>query len=113
MYQPHITNPCNEPQTSGLHRDRVLGIGQSTKQFFQQEAQRAKGFESYFTIGIRGVGDSGISGSDPKAILRDVIDNQRTILKASQGSVTDIKRRTYLSSKFAVLLNLNRGLGVV
>lgn len=43
---------------------------------------------------MRGAGDSGISRSDPKAILRDVIDSQRLILETTQGNISDIKRRT-------------------
>lgn len=61
--------------------------------FFQQGAQRAKGFESYFTMGMRGAGDSGISGSNPIATLTDIISSQREILKATQGNGTEVKRR--------------------
>jgi hypothetical protein len=37
-------------------------------QFFREGAERAKGYDSYFTVGMRGDGDSPISGTDPKAL---------------------------------------------
>ncbi|KAH0604250.1 uncharacterized protein H6S33_006627 [Morchella sextelata] len=58
--------------------------------FFRVGAERARGFESYFTMGMRGAGDSGISGADPLAILEEVITTQRDILK--ENGEEDVKQ---------------------
>jgi hypothetical protein len=64
--------------------------------FFRVGAERARGFESYFTMGMRGAGDSGISGADPLAILEEVITTQRDILK--ENGEEDVKRMCSLGS---------------
>jgi hypothetical protein len=53
--------------------------------YFEKGAHRAKPFESYFTMGMRGEGDGEISGEDPVKILTDVIANQRAIIKKEYG----------------------------
>lgn len=91
-HQP-IQRATNEWLTSGQGSWDWSSNKARIYDFFQKGVSRAEGLESYFTIGMRGAGDSGISGSDPKAILRDVIDSQRLILETTQGNVSDIKRR--------------------
>ncbi|KAL1745251.1 hypothetical protein HDZ31DRAFT_36852 [Schizophyllum fasciatum] len=60
--------------------------------FFKEGAARAKGYESYFTLGMRGDQDGPLSGDDPMAILREVIDTQRSIIKDTYGNETAVKQ---------------------
>lgn len=60
--------------------------------FMVDGAQRAKGRESYVTIGMRGASDSGLSGSDPMAILRDVIATQRSIIQDVYGDAAGVNQ---------------------
>ncbi|KAF7554078.1 hypothetical protein G7Z17_g3184 [Cylindrodendrum hubeiense] len=55
-------------------------------EFFHEGAERAKGYESYFTIGLRGEYDRKIKGSDPAATISDVIQSQRNIISNVYGS---------------------------
>ncbi|KAH7127946.1 hypothetical protein B0J13DRAFT_142632 [Dactylonectria estremocensis] len=55
-------------------------------EFFHEGAQRAKNCESYFTIGMRGEYDRAIKGSDPAAIISDVISAQRNVIGDVYGS---------------------------
>ncbi|OLN89758.1 hypothetical protein CCHL11_09481 [Colletotrichum chlorophyti] len=53
--------------------------------FFDQGVKRAKGRESYFTLGMRGEYDKGMKTDDPTAVVRDVIRTQRSIIKDVHG----------------------------
>ncbi|RSL98491.1 hypothetical protein CDV31_012558 [Fusarium ambrosium] len=55
-------------------------------QFFEHGAQRAKGYESYFTIGMRGEYDRRIKASDPAAAISDAIKTQREVISQVYGS---------------------------
>ncbi|GJN82072.1 hypothetical protein PLIIFM63780_005609 [Purpureocillium lilacinum] len=54
-------------------------------QYFEEGAERARPYESYFTLGMRGEGDNPINGSDPPRILREVLATQRDIIKKNYG----------------------------
>ncbi|KAM5350748.1 hypothetical protein ACJ41O_007253 [Fusarium nematophilum] len=53
--------------------------------FFYEGARRAKGCESYFTIGMRGEYDRRIKASDPAAAISDAIKTQRRIISDVYG----------------------------
>ncbi|KAL1700994.1 hypothetical protein EV121DRAFT_212998 [Schizophyllum commune] len=65
---------------------------ENVTQFFEAGAVRAKGYESYFTLGMRGDQDAPLSGDDPMAILREVIGTQRSIIKDTYGNETAVKQ---------------------
>ncbi|KAF4874324.1 hypothetical protein CGCSCA1_v006434 [Colletotrichum siamense] len=54
-------------------------------EFFEEGVKRAKGIESYFTIGMRGEYDKGMKTDDPAAVVRDVIKTQRAVIKEVHG----------------------------
>ncbi|KAJ5080953.1 hypothetical protein N7456_013663 [Penicillium angulare] len=54
-------------------------------EFFRTGVQRAKGLESYFTMGIRGEYDRGMATDDPGAVIRDVLLQQRALFKEVHG----------------------------
>ncbi|KAJ5693449.1 hypothetical protein N7462_002872 [Penicillium macrosclerotiorum] len=60
------------------HRDEIV-------QFFREGVERAQGFESYFTIGMRGEYDKQMATDDPGAVLRDVLQQQRKLFKEVHG----------------------------
>ncbi|PHH88431.1 hypothetical protein CDD83_7543 [Cordyceps sp. RAO-2017] len=53
--------------------------------YFEEGAQRAKPYQSYVTLGMRGEGDAPVNGSDPQKILREVLATQRDIIKKTYG----------------------------
>lgn len=60
--------------------------------FFEEGARRAIGCESYFTLGMRGEYDKKMKGSDPAAVVREVIQTQRRILADTYGSADAVPR---------------------
>ncbi|KKP06738.1 hypothetical protein THAR02_01123 [Trichoderma harzianum] len=54
-------------------------------QYFEEGAERAVPYESYFTMGMRGEGDVPMTGGDPVKILTEVLDVQRNIIKKNYG----------------------------
>lgn len=66
------------------------------RKFFEGGVERAKGFESYFTLGIRGDGDREMEVDDPVAVLEDVISSQREIIKEKCGDPATIRRKVHL-----------------
>lgn len=60
------------------HREEIID-------FFRKGVIRAKGLESYFTIGIRGEYDKGMVTNDPGAVVRDVLEQQRRLFKEVHG----------------------------
>ncbi|KAF9872036.1 hypothetical protein CkaCkLH20_10373 [Colletotrichum karsti] len=54
-------------------------------EFFEEGVKRAKGLESYFTLGMRGEYDKGMKTDDPAAVVRDVIKTQRALIKEVHG----------------------------
>ncbi|KAF8999865.1 hypothetical protein BDQ17DRAFT_1427597 [Cyathus striatus] len=61
-------------------------------QFWLEGAQRAKPFESVYTIGMRGFGDLPLSETTNIALLEDVIGNQTQILEDVYGNDTDVSK---------------------
>jgi len=60
------------------HREEIL-------EFFRKGVQRAKGLESYFTLGIRGEYDNQMATDDPGKVVRDVLQQQRALFKEVHG----------------------------
>ncbi|KAH6885221.1 hypothetical protein B0T10DRAFT_91235 [Thelonectria olida] len=53
--------------------------------FFEHGASRAQGYESYFTLGMRGEYDKKMVCEDPAAVVQDVIDAQRSVIQKVYG----------------------------
>ncbi|GAB1198740.1 hypothetical protein APSETT444_008069 [Aspergillus pseudonomiae] len=53
--------------------------------YFQEGAERARKYESYLTMGMRGHGDKAMDAEDPPAVLKDVLSTQRSIIKNTYG----------------------------
>ncbi|KAE8360318.1 hypothetical protein BDV27DRAFT_167927 [Aspergillus caelatus] len=53
--------------------------------YFQEGAERARKYESYITMGMRGHGDKAMDAEDPPAVLEDVLATQRSIIKKAYG----------------------------
>ncbi|KAK9852257.1 hypothetical protein MYU51_008663 [Penicillium brevicompactum] len=60
------------------HREEIID-------FFLKGVERAKGLESYFTLGIRGEYDKQMATDDPGKVVRDVLQQQRALFKAVYG----------------------------
>lgn len=61
--------------------------------FFRAGAERAKGFESCFTLGMRGEYDKKMAGDDPAFVVGDVIKAQRGLLKETYGRADAVPRK--------------------
>lgn len=73
--------------------------------FFEDGAERAKGYESYFTLGMRGEYDKKMEGEDPAAVVQDVLDAQRKVFKSVYGESDSVPRE---SKQTLVFLFANR-----
>jgi hypothetical protein len=73
------------------------------RDYFQRGIERAKNYESYVTLGIRGDGDREMTADDPLAVLKDVIANQREIIKDVHGDEQSVRRRSISYNKMAYL----------
>ncbi|KAJ6030988.1 hypothetical protein N7540_001720 [Penicillium herquei] len=77
-----FSEPYNEPDGSwSWYKNK-----EKITQFFKEGAERAKPYESYITLGMRGQGDRKIEAADATEVLQDVIQTQRSIIKNSHGS---------------------------
>lgn len=65
---------------------------QKVTEFFDEGVRRAKGYESYFTLGMRGEYDRKMPGEDPVTIVRDVIKTQRDVVKEVHGREDAVPR---------------------
>jgi len=63
--------------------------------FFDEGVRRAKGCESYFTLGMRGEYDKKMVTDDPAAVVREVIQTQRKIIKNVHGHEDAVPRRLW------------------
>ncbi|KAK1992339.1 hypothetical protein LX36DRAFT_617718 [Colletotrichum falcatum] len=63
-----------------------LANKESIVRFFEEGVKRAKGRESYLTLGMRGEYDREMKTDDPAAVVRDVIRTQRALIKQVHGS---------------------------
>jgi hypothetical protein len=62
-------------------------------QFFDQGIERAKGYESYFTLGMRGEYDESMATDDPAGVIQDVIHTQRALVKKIHGREDAVPRK--------------------
>ncbi|KAL4958745.1 uncharacterized protein BDV14DRAFT_207467, partial [Aspergillus stella-maris] len=53
--------------------------------YFHEGAQRAKGYESYITMGMRGDGDRPMDVDDPAGVVREVLQTQREAIRGAFG----------------------------
>jgi len=53
--------------------------------FFDDGIKRAAPYESYFTMGMRGEYDVAMDTDDPATVVQDVINTQRSLIKAHHG----------------------------
>ncbi|RKK95885.1 hypothetical protein BFJ68_g14621 [Fusarium oxysporum] len=60
---------------------------QKITKFFEHGASRAKGCDSYFTLGIRGEYDKKMLAEDPAAVVQDAIETQRQVVKKVYGKL--------------------------
>jgi hypothetical protein len=63
---------------------------ESIKSFLAEGARRAKPYESIFTLGMRGSGDTAMSPNIEKETLEDIVKMQREILKSE--NITDVEQ---------------------
>lgn len=54
-------------------------------EFFADGVKRAKGLDSYFTVGMRGEYDTKMPTDDPAAVVNDVLRTQRSLIKDTYG----------------------------
>lgn len=76
-------------------------------EFFEEGVKRAKGVESYFTIGMRGEYDKGMKTDDPVAVVRDVIKTQRAVIKEVHGREDAVPRMFMIKSKIGMKADPN------
>ncbi|KAL4945703.1 hypothetical protein BDV06DRAFT_230160 [Aspergillus oleicola] len=57
--------------------------------YFHEGAQRAKKYESYITMGMRGDGDRPMDVKDPAAVVKEVLSTQRAAIKEAYGEEED------------------------
>ncbi len=62
-------------------------------QFFDDGIKRAKGKESYFTMGMRGEYDKSMKTDDPAAVVQDVLYTQRALIKKVHGREDAVPRK--------------------
>ena len=73
-------------------------------QFFREGVERAKGCESYFTMGMRGEYDKGMKTEDPAAVVQDVIMTQRRLIKEIHGREDAVPRKSHIRGLVCVML---------
>ncbi|EED13900.1 conserved hypothetical protein [Talaromyces stipitatus ATCC 10500] len=55
------------------------------QRYFRDGAARAKDYESYITLGMRGDGDRAMTVDDPPAVLREILTYQRSVINDVLG----------------------------
>lgn len=67
--------------------------------FFEEGAERARGRESYFTLGMRGEYDRKMATDDPAAVVQDVLNAQRKVFERvygrDDGAPREFERATF------------------
>ncbi|KAG7086665.1 hypothetical protein E1B28_002605 [Marasmius oreades] len=93
-HQEPMQRATNEWLVSGRGRWNWEVNKDNVTQFMKEGVERAKecGCESYVTVGMRGDGDSAVEGSNPKAILEDVLATQRQLIKSTYGNETGVRQ---------------------
>ena len=64
-------------------------------QFFDGGLKRAKGCESYLTMGMRGEYDKSMKTDNPTGVVRDVIQTQRDLIKKLYGKEDAVPRKDF------------------
>ncbi|KAI3391191.1 hypothetical protein diail_7769 [Diaporthe ilicicola] len=59
-------------------------------QFFKKGVERAKEYESYLTMGMRGEYDTKMRGDDPAAVVKDVLRTQRSLIEEIHGREDEV-----------------------
>ncbi|KAM0438675.1 hypothetical protein ACHAPT_001431 [Fusarium lateritium] len=77
-------------------------------EFFYEGAQRAKGYESYFTMGMRGEYDKRIKVTDPAAAISDAIKTQRKVISDVYGREDQVPQLLALYRDIEQLYDTNR-----
>ncbi|KAJ3549970.1 hypothetical protein NM208_g219 [Fusarium decemcellulare] len=77
-------------------------------EFFYEGARRAKGYESYFTMGMRGEYDRKIKVTDPAGAISDAIKTQRKVISDVYGSEDSIPQLLALYRDIEQLYDTNR-----
>ncbi|TFK71208.1 hypothetical protein BDN72DRAFT_870059 [Pluteus cervinus] len=67
-----------------------LNNNATIKKYWRDGVQRAKPFESYYTLGMRGFGDTPLSEETNIALLEQVVEDQTEIFKGVYGEDYDI-----------------------
>lgn len=83
--------------------------------FMRYGAERAKGKDSFFTLGMRGPNDGPIRGDDPIGTLREAFQVQSKILEDVYGNATDVKSTLNTSHTvrgFVALLTFSKKFGL-
>lgn len=62
-------------------------------EFFRHGIDRAKEFESYFTLGMRGEYDVAMKNDDPATVISDVIRTQRKLFLESYDNEDAVPRK--------------------
>ncbi|KAK2754419.1 hypothetical protein FQN54_007063 [Arachnomyces sp. PD_36] len=91
-----VSTSHHEPMQRATNEWTISGLGEydwesnkeNVTKFMREGAERAGDLESYFTLGMRGAGDSGLEVDDPIALLKDVFKTQRGIFEDVYGSET-------------------------
>lgn len=81
---------------------------ENVTRFMEEGVRRAGRVETYFTLGMRGAGDSAISGPDPIEVLEDVFETQRGILAEQYGNASAAKRMSVSYSWVGTYSRLQR-----
>lgn len=61
--------------------------------FFSDGIERAEGYESYLTLGMRGEYDEEMRTDDPAGVIQDVINTQRSLIRQRYGQEDAVPRR--------------------
>lgn len=56
------------------------------QKYFKDGASRARDYESYITLGMRGDGDRAMAVDDPPDVLREILEYQRSVIKDVYGA---------------------------
>lgn len=91
----------HEPMQRGMTEWKTRGAGEwswvdnkeNIIKYFVEGAERAVGHESFITIGMRGAGDCGVEGDNPREIIQSVLNAQRKIIGKAYGTNSGERRK--------------------
>lgn len=96
-----VSTSHHEPMQRSTTEWRVRGDGEwawaenkaNIVKFFEEGVERAKPFESFLTLGMRGEGDQSIKADDAKETLKDILATQRDVIRNTYGEETGERRK--------------------